>query len=271
MSVVAALAACTIVGAPEGDTTAAVAKTAAPLQNPKIAVANGFRVVEEADPTVSAVPDRNLLRQLAEIVRGGGREQIGNTYEIAGEVYEPEEDTSYSRTGVASWYGGKFHGRTTANGEIFDRTAISAAHPTLPLPSYVRVTNLKNERSIMVRVNDRGPFRGGRLIDVSEQTAALLGFRRHGVTQVHVEYVSRAPLEGEDKAMLLATYSGPPPAEPRLTLASAGLPRPVTASAVAFAPERAAKQVADPMQSLTVSVPAAQRILIAFEAAEGAE
>jgi rare lipoprotein A len=271
MSVVAALAACTMVRAPEGGTTVAVAKTPPPLQNPKLAVANGFRVVEEADPTVSAVPDRNILRQLAEIVRGGGREQIGQTYEIAGEIYEPEEDASYDRTGMASWYGGQFHGRTTANGEIFDRTAISAAHPTLPLPSYVRITNLKNDRSIMVRVNDRGPFRGSRLIDVSEQTAALLGFRRHGVTEVRVEYVSRAPLEGEDKATLLATYNGPPPDQARVRLAAAEPARPVTANAVAFVPERPPKRIADPMQSLTVSLPAAERILIAFEAAETAE
>jgi rare lipoprotein A len=112
---------------------------------------------------------------------------------------------NYSAVGMASWYGDDFHGRYTANGEIFDMHSISAAHPTLPLPSYVRVTNLSNSRSIVVRVNDRGPYARDRLIDVSVKTAELLGFYGHGVTRVKVEYVGRAPLQGSDDRKLVAT------------------------------------------------------------------
>lgn len=115
----------------------------------------------------------------------------------------------YDRVGVASWYGGQFHGRYTANGEIFDRTVLTAAHPSLPLPSYVRVTNLENDRSIILRVNDRGPYYGNRLIDVSEQAAEILAFRRDGSTKVRVQYISPAPKGTDDMAMLLGTYRGP--------------------------------------------------------------
>jgi rare lipoprotein A len=237
------------------------------------AVTSGFAVVEEADPTVAAVPDPEVLQAQAEIIRGGGRYRVGAPYEIAGKLYEPQEDPTYDRTGMASWYGASFHGRLTANGEIFDSTAISAAHPTMPLPSYVRITNLNNDRSIVVRVNDRGPYSGDRLIDVSEQTAALLGFRRRGLTQVRVEYMSRAPLAGEDKATLLATYAGPTAVSPNLLLASAspGFARLPTPDAVAFAPPPSPRPATAAMRTLTVSMPAAERILMAFRAAEEAE
>jgi rare lipoprotein A len=124
------------------------------------------------------------------------------------QLLEPEEG-SYDRVGMASWYGGRFHGRVTADGEIFDRTDLTAAHPSLPMPSYVRVTNLENGRSIMLRVNDRGPYHGDRLLDVSEQAAELLAFRHTGSTRVRVQYVSPAPRDGDDTAMLLASYRGP--------------------------------------------------------------
>ena len=100
----------------------------------------------------------------------------------------------YHEVGYASWYGDDFHGRYTANGEIFDEQSISAASPVLPLPSYVRVTNLSNHRSIVVRVNDRGPFAKDRILDVSRKTAKLLGFHDRGITKVQVDYVGRAPL-----------------------------------------------------------------------------
>jgi rare lipoprotein A len=240
------------------------------VTDPAAAVASGFEVVEEADPTVSAAIDRKVLEAQAEMVRGGGRYWVGRPYEMAGKLYEPQEDPTYDETGLASWYGSSFHGRVTANGEIFDRNAISAAHPTMPLPSYVRVTNLKNDRSIVVRVNDRGPFKDGRLIDVSEQTAALLGFRRNGLTRVRVEYVSQAPLAGEDKASLLATYEGPAE-HPRVLLASAEPEAPLTLSTVAFAPSRPPLAAEAAIQKLAVSVPAAERILLAFAVAEEAE
>ncbi|MFD1333939.1 septal ring lytic transglycosylase RlpA family protein, partial [Methylopila musalis] len=111
--------------------------------------------------------------------------------------------------GLASWYGGKFHGRRTANGEIYDKTALTAAHPSLPLPSYVRVTNVSNGRSVVVRVNDRGPFHKGRLIDVSARTADMLGFRSSGVGAVKVDYVGPADPQGSDERKLLASYRDP--------------------------------------------------------------
>ncbi|MGH6924592.1 MAG: septal ring lytic transglycosylase RlpA family protein [Propylenella sp.] len=239
--------------------------------DPAAVVASGFEVVEEADPTVSAAIDRKVLEAQAEMVRGGGRYWVGRPYEMAGKLYEPQEDPTYDEIGLASWYGSSFHGRITANGEIFDRNAISAAHPTMPLPSYVRVTNLNNDRSIVVRVNDRGPFKDGRLIDVSEQTAALLGFRRHGLTQVRVEYVSRAPLGGEDKETLLATYEGAAE-RPRITLASAQSDVPVTLSTVAFAPSQPPARAAQAaIEKLAASLPATERILFAFAVAAEAE
>ncbi len=101
------------------------------------------------------------------VPKGGGAYRIGKPYMVSGRTYVPEDDRSYAAEGVASWYGESFHGRLTANGEIFDMTAVSAAHPTLPMPSYVRVTNLANRKSMIVRVNDRGPYRGDRIIDLS--------------------------------------------------------------------------------------------------------
>ncbi|MGD9740863.1 MAG: septal ring lytic transglycosylase RlpA family protein [Bauldia sp.] len=130
-------------------------------------------------------------------------------YCIRGQCYDPAPDPNYSRVGMASWYGADFHGQLTANGENYDMTALTAAHKTLPLPSYVRVTNLANGASVVVRVNDRGPFSNDRIIDMSAQAANMLGFYYQGTAEVRVEYVGRAPLEGDDTEMLLATYVGP--------------------------------------------------------------
>ena len=139
----------------------------------------------------------------------GGHYHIGKPYTVAGKTYYPREDPNYRAVGVASWYGSAFHGQRTANGEVFDMRALSAAHPTLPLPSYVRVTNLANQRSVVVRVNDRGPFAQGRVIDVSKRTAEMLGFVRVGMAKVKVEYVGKARLDGRDERLLLASYRGP--------------------------------------------------------------
>ncbi len=116
-----------------------------------------------------------------------GAYKIGKPYEIAGQWYYPAVDYEYRETGIASWYGPKFHGKYTANGEIFDQNEVSAAHRTLPLPSIVRVTNLENGRSLKVRVNDRGPFARGRIIDMSRKAAQLLGFEKQGTAKVMVE------------------------------------------------------------------------------------
>ena len=141
--------------------------------------------------------------------RGGGRYQVGQPYTVRGKTYVPQHDPNYRAAGTASWYGADFHGRRTANGEIFSANAITAAHPTLPLPSYVRVTNKDNGRSLIVRVNDRGPYVSGRIIDLSYRAASMLGYVNSGSANVQVEYVGQAPLEGDDTRMLLASYSGP--------------------------------------------------------------
>ncbi len=124
----------------------------------------------------------------------GGIYKIGTPYQIEGQWYYPEENVNYVNTGIASWYGEKFHMKRTANGEIFDMNLLTAAHPTLPMPIRARVTNLENGRSLIVRINDRGPFARGREIDLSKRAAEVLGFLEQGTTHVRVEYLSRAPL-----------------------------------------------------------------------------
>ncbi|HEV2515628.1 MAG TPA: septal ring lytic transglycosylase RlpA family protein [Devosia sp.] len=142
--------------------------------------------------------------------KGGGRYMVGKPYTVRGELYEPiENPVGYVASGNASWYGNDFHGRRTANGEIFSANAISCASPVLPLPSYVRVTNLDNGRSIVCRVNDRGPYLHGRVMDMSYRTAEILGYANHGVGNIQVEYVGPAPLNGDDTRMLLASLDRP--------------------------------------------------------------
>lgn len=138
--------------------------------------------------------------------KGGGREMVGKPYRVRGKWYTPKEEPGYDKAGLASWYGPNFHGRLTANGEIYDQFHLSAAHPTFPLPSYARVTNKKNGNSVIVRVNDRGPFAHGRIIDLSNQAAELLDMKHEGVAAVRVQYVGRAPVEGDDTRYLMASY-----------------------------------------------------------------
>lgn len=121
------------------------------------------------------------------------RERVGPPYEVNGRWYVPTPEPGYEQTGTASWYGPQFHGQRTASGEVFDQTAMTAAHPTLPIPSLVQVTNLENGREVIVRVNDRGPFVGDRLIDLSRGSAQVLGFEGQGQTRVHVRYLGPAP------------------------------------------------------------------------------
>ena len=132
------------------------------------------------------------------VPKGGGVYKVGSPYQINGRWFHPREDSRYDKVGVASWYGELFHGRYTANGEIYDMNALSAAHPTLPLPVYAKVTNLNNGRSLVVRVNDRGPYAHDRVIDMSKRSAELLGFKRNGTARVRVKYLSRAPISGDD-------------------------------------------------------------------------
>ena len=116
--------------------------------------------------------------------------KVGNPYEINGVWYYPKVDYKYAETGIASWYGPNFHRKKTANGEIFDMNGVSAAHRTLPMPSLVRVTNLNSGRTINVRINDRGPFAHGRIIDLSRRAAQLLGFKRAGTAPVRIEILA---------------------------------------------------------------------------------
>ena len=165
------------------------------------------RVVEEGEP----------------IPKGGGSYRVGKPYTINGRTYIPADDPSYREEGVASWYGPDFHGRLTANQEVYDMNGISAAHRTMPLPSYARVTNLNNGKSIVVRVNDRGPYVRNRVVDLSIGTAKALDFYGHGLARVRVEYVGPAPIAGSDDRMLLATLRDgtPAPAPSSVMIASA--------------------------------------------------
>ncbi len=161
--------------------------------------------------------------------------KIGNPYQIESTWYYPAVDYRFDETGIASWYGPKFVGRRTANGEIFDMNALSAAHRTLPLPSVVRVTNLENGRSMVLRVNDRGPFARGRIIDVSRRAAQLLGFHRNGTARVRVQIMANesrvlaARLKGEAALAKIGT-----------PIIVARLPSPIVSSAALPPPPGAA-------------------------------
>lgn len=185
--------------------------------------ASSNKFAAKVDPRYGVESSPRVVDAGKPVPKGGGTYRVGKPYVVAGRTYVPEENTSYQAEGLASWYGDDFHGRLTANGEVFDMGAISAAHPTLPMPSYVRVTNLANKRSIIVRVNDRGPYHGNRVIDVSHKVGQLLGFQEDGIARVRVEYVGRAPLEGSDDRMLVSTLrngvAAPPP--PAVMVASA--------------------------------------------------
>jgi peptidoglycan lytic transglycosylase len=177
--------------------------------DPKYGVSSSPRVVAFGEP----------------VPKGGGTYRVGKPYTVAGRVYVPEEDTEYREEGLASWYGNDFHGRLTANGEVFDMASLTAAHPTLPMPCYARVTNLSNGKSLIVRVNDRGPYHGNRLIDVSNKAAELLEFKGNGIARVRVEYVGRAPLEGSDDRQLVATLrTGMPAPSPSMVRVASARP-----------------------------------------------
>ncbi|MEQ1900444.1 MAG: septal ring lytic transglycosylase RlpA family protein [Devosia sp.] len=138
---------------------------------------------------------------------GGGRIMPLKPYTVRGVTYTPVAGPGYVARGEASWYGQDFHGRRTANGEIFGAYYLTAASPVLPIPSYARVTNLENGRSVLVRVNDRGPYMSGRIIDLSYQAAEILGYRSKGSAEVEVRYVGPAPLNGDDSRMLMASVN----------------------------------------------------------------
>lgn len=170
---------------------------------PMADIFNGTKFSERS-MGVSASPRVTSSRN---VPKGGGRHQIGQPYTVAGQTFVPREQPDLDVVGQASWYGPAFHGRLTANGEVFDQYHLSGAHPTLPLPSYVRVTNVANGQSALVRINDRGPFSNSRVIDLSRRTAEVLGFKQQGIADVRVQYVGPAPLNGDDTRFLVGAIN----------------------------------------------------------------
>jgi len=142
----------------------------------------------------SRIPNERPAANVAAGRLSGGHIKTGEPYRIGNRMYYPlPTSEGYDQTGIASWYGKDFHGKRTANGERYDMHALSAAHPTLPLPTLVRVTNLENGKRVVVRVNDRGPFVKNRLIDLSYSAAVVLGFASRGTARVRVETLSEKP------------------------------------------------------------------------------
>ncbi len=208
--------------------------------------------------------------------KGGGRYQVGKPYKVRGKWYHPKEQPLYNRVGMASWYGPNFHGRLTANGEVYDQYALSAAHPTLPLPSYARVTNLENGRSLIVRVNDRGPFVHDRIIDLSRRAAEMLDYTNKGVAKVRVRYVGKARMDGRDGRYLMASYRGglwrgrddEPDAAPSATMLAGGvdIPRETATQGALPAPVPPPSAVVAGPVMPGPDMPASQLTLTAFDA-----
>jgi rare lipoprotein A len=164
----------------------------------------GNEFFSESSMGVKASPRVTTSRN---VPKGGGRYVVGQPYTVAGNRFVPREQPDLDVTGRASWYGPAFHGRLTANGEVFDMYALSGAHPTLPLPSYVRVTNTDTGATTIVRINDRGPFSYSRTIDLSRRAAEVLGFQQQGTANVRVQYIGPAPLNGDDTKFLVASIN----------------------------------------------------------------
>ncbi len=179
-------------------TPAAVRQVSIPVlgrEGPAAARANSQNNAPFASQPISIPASQPALTSAVRSQDVADFQKIGAPYQVTGTWYVPAHEPDYDETGVASWYGSDFHGRSTANGELFDMNVVSAAHPTLPIPSLVEVTNLTNGRSMIVRINDRGPFVRDRLIDLSARGAELLGFKGQGHTNVRVRYVGPATAE----------------------------------------------------------------------------
>lgn len=201
--------------------------------NARYGVSSSPRVVEEGRP----------------VPRGGGSYRVGRPYTVAGRRYTPfEKREGHTETGIASWYGRQFHGRLTANGEVYNMHMLSAAHRTMPMPSYARVTNMSNGHSLIVRVNDRGPFHGNRVIDLSQRASNMLNFRGQGLARVRVDYIGRASVEGSDDRILLATLRTDGRPAPR--------PHHVTPTMIASTTPQAAPDPAPRTQAPAVQVQA---------------
>lgn len=173
------------------------------------------------------------VEALNRIAESSHHQKVGNPYTVAGQRFVPQRDDDYDEVGTGSWYGPNFHGRPTANGEVFDQNLLTAAHTTLPIPSVVEVTNLENGRSIIVRLNDRGPFVDDRIIDLSRAAATQLGYQSRGLARVRVRYLGPAIAANADP------YSGsrPPQTGPTPARSPAIIPQvtPVEATDAALA------------------------------------
>lgn len=198
------------------------------------------------------------IQDLQEPAKAQGHYKVGKPYQIAGKWYYPEEDFDYDETGIASWYGPNFHGKPTANGETFDMNLLTAAHQTLPLPSFARVTNLENGRSLVLRINDRGPFAKNRILDVSRRGAQLLGFENQGTAQVRIQILKDRSLAA--KAQLLRPQQlakeGTPitvASVPRTPVSAESLPPPGGAVSSEPAAKPAAVEVADARPAAVIS------------------
>ena len=203
-------------------------------------------------------PEVNALGNLAAPDRGG-RYKIGLPYSVKGITYTPTVDYGYDQVGIASWYGPGFHGELTANGERYDSDLLTAAHKTLPMPSLVRVTNLENGRAIVVRVNDRGPFASGRIIDMSRRGAKLLGFERKGTAKVRVQILAR-----ESRIIAAVAQGKPVPGGLMLAKAPPPVPDPKPLQAIAEQIEPAAVVSSVPLPVRQKPVPdASSRVALA--------
>lgn len=186
--------------------------------------------------------------------------KIGKPYQINGVWYYPEDDRSYDKTGIASWYGPGFHGKYTANGEVYDQDDLTAAHKTLPMPSFVEVTNLENGRKMILRINDRGPFVSDRIIDLSRRSAQLLDVHKKGTARVRVRRVfpNDAPVSYAKAAPPVAAPSvAAPLAVAQTTPIPAPPAAPAPAPAVTAAPllEPPVRTVAIPASDIKFSRP----------------
>jgi len=154
---------------------------------PCLIAASGLVLASCAETEIVANTTKEIAHASTPEAKSQPVYKVGKPYQVDGVWYYPGVDYSYFATGIASWYGPDFHGKFTANGEVFDMNEVTGAHKTLPLPTIARVTNLENGRSILVRINDRGPFVNGRIIDLSRRAAQLLGFEQAGTAKVRVE------------------------------------------------------------------------------------
>jgi len=188
--------------------------TARPLTAPLIVLAAILGIGGCAETTLTIDTAKSLANAATDESSPQPHFKVGAPYTINGRQYVPRDDLAYNETGVASWYGPGFHGKSTANGERFDENALTAAHRTLPLPSMVQVTNLDNGRSVVLRVNDRGPFAKDRILDVSKRAAEVLGFRRRGKAPVRVTVLANESLALRNGVGAVAPLPASPPASP---------------------------------------------------------